>query len=205
MLMSGKRKILESRVGPVWRPELPVRSHLTLTCYSYYVWDIDKEKPLILVSESQVEHLLNEVNIVLKLSLKITDQQREDGLVTRFPDHPNCRPRYLGRSYIREEYNTMVDSVPGATFRASGESIPPPLPGGTLEDFRQLMEELWELQKGKSKAQKKKKQQERIAKQQSMANSFKRAQRYLGLRPTVQDGKWPFLRPSCQPIINCLL
>jgi len=164
---------------------------LRLTCYRYYVWDTDKEKPLILVSEAQFQYFLNEVNATLKLDLKITDQQREDNLVCGFFDHPRCRPRYLGRSYSREEYNKMVENTPDPDFHAPGEPIPPPLPTRTLEDFRQLMEELWELQKGKSKAQKRKKQQERIVKQQSMTDSFKRAQRYLGLRPTLQNGRVP--------------
>jgi hypothetical protein len=160
-----------------------------LICFRYYVWDTEKDKALILVTERQFEDLLTEINSTLKLSLKITDQQREDGLVSRFPDHPLCRPRYLGRSRSKDEYNDMLGMIPSTGFRATGESTAPPPSAGTLEDFRAMMEELWEIQKGKTKAAKKKKQQERMVKQQSMTDQFKRVQRYLGLRPTAQDGK----------------
>lgn len=160
-----------------------------LICFRYYVWDTEKEQALVLVTERQFEDLLKEINSTLKLSLKITDQQREDGLVSRFPDHPLCRPRYLGRSRSKDEYNDMLGVIPNMGFHATGESTAPPPSAGTLEDFRATMEELWEIQKGKTKAVKKKKQQERMVKQQSMTDQFKRVQRYLGLRPTVQDGK----------------
>jgi hypothetical protein len=175
-----------------------------LTCFSYYIWDTDKDKALILVSERQFEDLLREINSTLKLSLKITDQQREDGLVSRFPDHPLCRPRYLGRSHSKEEYTDILDVIPSAGFRAIGETTMAPPSAGTLEDFRAMMEELWEVQKGKTKTAKKKKQQERIVKQQSMTDQFKRVQRYLGLRPTMQDGKFCCARRGCYSITDLL-
>lgn len=167
-----------------------------LMCCRYYVWDTEKDKAIILVSERQFEDFLKEINSALKLDLKITDQQREDGLVSRFPDHPVCRPRYLGRSRSKDEYTNMQDVIPSAGFRATGELAMPPPAAGTLEDFRAMMEELWEIQKGKTKTAKKKKQQERMVKQQSMTDQFKRVQRYLGLRPTVQDGKSCCIRQS---------
>lgn len=163
--------------------------HPVLKNFRYYVWDTKKDKALILVTERQFEDLLKEINSALKLSLKITDQQREEGLVSRFPDHPLCRPRYLGRSRSKDEYTDMLDVIPSTGFHAAGESTMPPPSAETLEDFRAMMEELWEIQRGKTKAAKKKKQQERIVKQQSMTDQFKRVQRYLGLRPTAQDGK----------------
>ncbi|CAO2648654.1 Nn.00g079210.m01.CDS01 [Neocucurbitaria sp. VM-36] len=153
----------------------------------YYVWDVEPTEPVILVRESQVQTLLTEVNDHLKLGLRITDQQREEGLVACFPDHPRCLPRYLGRSRSREEYDKMVNNTPSDSFRAAGEPAHPPLEGGSLEEFKKMMEELRDIQKAKSKAAKAKRQQERLTKQKSMTDQFKRAQRYLGLRPSVSD------------------
>ena len=156
---------------------------------SYYVWDIDDHaKPLVLVCEEQVQFFLREINEHLKLSLRITDQQREDALVSRFPDHPRCTPRYLGRSRSREDYDTMVKNAPSPELRSAGELESPPLDERTLEAFKQLMEESFEAQRAKNKASKAKKQQDRLLKQKSMADQFKRSQRYLGLRPTGAAG-----------------
>ncbi|KAL6705229.1 hypothetical protein ACN47E_007189 [Coniothyrium glycines] len=154
----------------------------------YYVWDIELAKPLILVGEAQVQELLTEINIHLGLDLRITDQQREEGLLVSFPDHPRCLPRYLGPSHSREEYNNMVNNAPSESFRAAGEKPAPDLQPPTLEEFKQLMEDLWELQKAKTKAGKVKKHQERLVKQKTMVDQFKRTQRYLGLRPAVVEG-----------------
>jgi hypothetical protein len=45
----------------------------------YYIWDVEEtSKPFILVRESQVQALLGEINKHLKLTLRITDQQREE-------------------------------------------------------------------------------------------------------------------------------
>ena len=166
-------------MGPVSTSKLSVRtlSHLH---HSYYVWNIDNlSKPLILVGESQVQDLLGEINKHLKLNLKITSQQREDALVSRFPDHPRCTPRYLGRSRSRQDYDTMLENVPDPETEYS------PLDDSSLEGFKQLMEESFEAQRAKSKASKAKKQQERLVKQKTLLDQFKRAQRYLGLRPTI--------------------
>lgn len=140
--------------------------------------------------EHQVDQLLKEINIALKLQLKITDQQREDGLVGHFPDHPGCLPRYLGRSYTREEFDDMAANAPMDFFRPSGESSVPPPSGRTLEDFKKLMEDMWSIQKNKNNANKEKKRKERLVKQQSMNEQFKRAQRYLGLRSSVPGGEF---------------
>ncbi|OSS43500.1 hypothetical protein B5807_11871 [Epicoccum nigrum] len=152
----------------------------------YYVWDIDDHvKPLVLVHEAQVQTLLAEINSRLKLSLRITGEQREDALVSRFPDHPRCRPRYLGRSRSRAEYDSMAGNAPEPGFRAAGEPEGRPLDGRSLEAFKKLMAESFEAQKAKSKAMRAKKQQARLLKHKTLSDQFKRTQRYLGLRPTA--------------------
>lgn len=157
----------------------------------YYLWDIEESKPLILVLEGQVHGLLQEINSHCKLELKVTNSQREEGLVLRFPDHPRCRPRYLGRSHTRDEYNSMTDQVPLVSVRAPGEPTPPSLDAQSIEDFRQMIEDAWEVTKNKSKASKEKKRVDRLKKQKIFTDQLKRAQRYLGLRPTAPDGTYP--------------
>ncbi|KAJ8105879.1 hypothetical protein OPT61_g9913 [Boeremia exigua] len=165
----------------------------------YYVWDIDNHaKPLILVRETQVQDLLTEINNYFKLALRITDQQREDALVSHFPDHPRCRPRYLGRSRSRADHDSMAENAPDHQFRAAGEPARPPLDDLGLEAFKQLMEESFEAQRAKNKATKAKKHQERLLKQKTLSDQFKRAQRYLGLRPSaeVNTGQPPAIDPA---------
>ncbi|KAH7411613.1 hypothetical protein DE146DRAFT_602960 [Phaeosphaeria sp. MPI-PUGE-AT-0046c] len=155
----------------------------------YYVWDIESVTPLILVRESQSQDLLKEINKHLKLRLKITDSQREEGLVCHFPDHPACLPRYLGRSNSRDQYDNMVQNTPDRGFRAADETPHGPLDSGTLDDFKQMMEDLWDVQKHKNKAKKAKQQQDRLGRQMAMVHQLKRAQRYLGLRASDIDGQ----------------
>ena len=61
----------------------------------------------------------------------------------------------------------------------------------SLEAFRKIVEECIELNKQKSKQSKAKRREERIAQQQFMGKQFKRAQRYLGLRPKYEKGSSP--------------
>jgi len=81
----------------------------------------------------------------------------------------------------------MAENAPNEHFRAAGEAAHPPLQRPTLEEFKELMETLAQAQKAKNKANRDKKQQERLGKNKSMQDQFKRAGRYLGLRDSIQD------------------
>lgn len=157
-------------------------------CDRYYLWDIDESKPLIVVSQNQVERLLTEINSRFNLKLTITDSQREEGFVNRFPYHPRCRPRYLGRSQTKEEYERMTSDVPGVLARTLGELDPPSLDARLIEDFKVMIADAWQMTKNKSKASKEKKRVDRMQKLKLMTDELKRAQRYLGLRPTATEG-----------------
>ncbi|KAF7678880.1 hypothetical protein GT037_002628 [Alternaria burnsii] len=130
----------------------------------------------------------------------IEETSRPFGLLVHFPDHPRCLPRYLGRSQSREDVDSMAENAPNNTFRAAGEASHPPLESQTLERFRQLMANLAEAQKAKSKANKQKKQEDRMAKNKSMQDQFKRAGRYLGVRGSIQasssSSSYPAIDPS---------
>lgn len=97
----------------------------------------------------------------------------------------------------------MVSNAPDHEFRAAGEPHAPPLDENTLDTFKQLMEESVQAQKAKNKAAKAKKQQERLLKQKTLSDQFKRAQRYLGLRPNAEvnpltpGSKPPAIDPVC--------
>jgi hypothetical protein len=83
----------------------------------------------------------------------------------------------------------MVASAPLDSYRPDGESAAPAPVGRSLEDFKKLMADMTEIQKNKNKAVKERKRQEQMVKRKSMADQFKRVQRYLGLRPTTQGGE----------------
>ncbi|KAJ9668170.1 hypothetical protein H2201_001599 [Coniosporium apollinis] len=153
----------------------------------YYVWPTEgcsSQKPLILVSERQVQEFLDEINASFpNIEVKIEDYQREEGLVINFPDHPRCRPRYLGRSTSRDQYDTMAADAPLVTFKPAGEGDVSPPEERTLEAFKQMIEDAIELNKTKKKAEKARKKEARVVQQQNWGRQLKRTQRYLGLRP----------------------
>lgn len=150
---------------------------------------MDAAKPVIFVSEKQLQTLLNEITGVFQhLDLTITNYYREIGLVVTFPDHPRLRPRYLGTSTSRARYNEMEANAPKAIFRPAGEKEVPPPDQRSLEAFQAMMEETIELNKAKNKATKAKKNEQRVQRQQNMVRQLKRAQRYLGLRPKRDNG-----------------
>jgi hypothetical protein len=143
------------------------------------------------VCESQFQQLLNEINSRLGLKLRITDAQREEGLVVRFPDHPECLPRYLGRSRSKDEIEAMTDQAPDEAFRAPAERHVGSPDSGTLEQFKHLMQDLYDVQKKKNKAKREKNHVERLARQSSLVDNFKRAQCYLGLRAGESTASGP--------------
>lgn len=160
----------------------------------YYIWPTDDSKPLILIREDQLQTLLTDINTEFQdLGLKITAYNRAEGLVIKFPNHPRLTPRYLGRSSSKAEFDNMSANAPGHTFTAPGEGHAPPPDQRTLEAFKQMMDDVAELNKAKSKAIKAKKKEERVLKQKNMGQQLKRAQRYLGLHPKLENSKYPVL------------
>ena len=165
-----------------------------LTVYRYYIWPADGSSPLILIREDQLQTLLTDINTEFQdLRLKITTYNRTEGLVIKFPSHPRLTPRYLGRSSSKAEFDDMSANAPGHTFTAPGEGHAPPPDQRTLEAFKKMMDDAAELNKAKSKAMKAKKKEERALKQKNMGQQLKRAQRYLGLHPKLENSKYPVL------------
>jgi hypothetical protein len=165
----------------------------------YYVWPIDGSKPLILVTQEAVQALLDDINRKFRhIGAKITDRDREQGLLAKFPNHPRLTPRYLGHITSKPDFDKMAAGPPGHKHRAPGEGHAPPLDERTLEVFKQMMEDMSELARGKNKAKREKAKQARMLTQQNMAKQLKRAQRYLGLRPKRPDSKpIPAMQTRC--------
>lgn len=109
----------------------------------------------------------------------------DTGLVVNFNLHPSLRPRMLGRSNTRDEFNALENKA--VEFEDASEMYPPDQ--RSLKAFKANMEAALEATKNKNKAAKDRKREEKVVKQQDMGRQFKRAQRYLGLRPrSSSDG-----------------
>jgi len=107
------------------------------------------------------------------------------GLVIVFDDHPDLRPKWLGRSNTRDDHDILVSSI-----RPSEMSADPPPSADKVQTFQEYMEAAADATRQKNKALKVKKKEDRFVKQQDMGRAFKRAQRYLGLHPrTTTSGK----------------
>ena len=115
-------------------------------------------------------------------------------MITQFEQHPRLRPRYLGVSKSRKDYDNMASSAPDPTFTIDGEQKSAAPEDRSLEAFRRTFEECMEQHKQKSRRAKATRKAERIAHQQFIGKQLKRSQRYLGLRPKFSPGL-PVTRP----------
>ncbi|KAK3065201.1 hypothetical protein LTS18_006410 [Coniosporium uncinatum] len=162
----------------------------------FYVWHPDGGKPLILVGESQVRKLIDEINATFQHLHFSLDRPyfREAGLIIDFPQHPNLRPRFLGRSNSKDSYANLESNTPGMTFSPHFE---PPASGqpalSDVQAFKAMFEEAVALNKAKGKHSKTQKQQVRIEQQKNIGKQLKRAQCYLGLRPKREASSDPKL------------
>ncbi|KAL2354625.1 hypothetical protein BJ546DRAFT_821766, partial [Cryomyces antarcticus] len=142
-------------------------------------------KPLIFIPISELVQLLDEVNT----SFPAVDLRSPPELILDFPfTHPALRPRFLGCSSSKAELTELEMATSTASDlwevpAANGASSRPLVPDDrSLASFKARVEATIELGKNKSKANRVKKNEERIAKQQDVAKMLKRGQRYLGLR-----------------------
>ncbi|EOD46667.1 putative qde-2-interacting protein [Neofusicoccum parvum UCRNP2] len=165
----------------------------------YYVWppaDL-ASKPLILISLTQFQLLINEINQYKRnIDFRLADHHRDCGLIIDI-DHPEFTPRFLGYSSSREDYNDMESRrVPPIGHRAPGEPTTPAADKPTLEAFKAKIEEAIILNKAKNKAAKAKRKEQRVNSQQNWGRLLKRTQRYFGLRPAKDDKYNPLADPT---------
>lgn len=80
-------------------------------------------KPLLLIPASEVDDLLNEINGSIKnAALSLGEmEKREPSIQIRFPyGYTSLRPRYLGKSRSRDDYNRLSDNRPGEAYLPPG-------------------------------------------------------------------------------------
>ncbi|KAK5173931.1 uncharacterized protein LTR77_002612 [Saxophila tyrrhenica] len=154
----------------------------------HYIWSehYPTAKPVLFIPKYQLQGLLDDINHAFpNAHLKITDELREDGLVISFDDIDlrHLRPVVLGHSTSRDQIDYWTDHLP------LPESVSEDMGSRTHEAFRAKMELAQEIAKNKSKAAKKKRQEEVVIKRQGMAREMKRAQKYLGMCPGPQSSE----------------
>ncbi|KAF1344164.1 hypothetical protein BDV97DRAFT_403110 [Delphinella strobiligena] len=166
----------------------------------YWVWSpyCDPGKPYVFIPLDQFKQLVKEINQRFPgWQITIPDGAEAIGLVVNFEEHPECRPRWLGRAASKDDYDLLEGK---ATFFDTPPHDPPEK---TLEAFKDKIEAAINATRQKnSKAAKEAKQEQRLVRQQDMSRAFKRAQRYLGLRSntTAEDGLSRVHSPEARPI-----
>ncbi|EMD00601.1 hypothetical protein BAUCODRAFT_81223, partial [Baudoinia panamericana UAMH 10762] len=145
----------------------------------FYLWSAAYEtsKPLTFVPTHQLQSLLDEINQAFpRAHVKITNELVDDGLVLCLDDFPDeLRPRWLGQSMSKEQYEQLTASIPFPEQMQIPEHR-------TLEAYKDMVDRVTELNKNKSKAKRKGGQQAAIHRRQEVGKQVVRAQRLLGLR-----------------------
>ncbi|KAI9708315.1 MAG: hypothetical protein M1820_004019 [Bogoriella megaspora] len=153
------------------------------------------QKPVILVPLHQLKTLLSDINATfINCGLEVSSDFYDIGFVTQFPDHPDLRPRFIGVSTSKAHFAFLELHVPPqGTMDTPGDVAP--ADDRSLEAFKNKVQRMIEINRGRRNANKAKKKEQRIQRQQDIARSLKRTQRYLGLRPkSQQDSKLSFPR-----------
>lgn len=177
-----------------FKPTVPRKLDLT-DWFSYCVYSNHylTNKPTTFVPEQQLLALITEINEAFPdLNFRMTDRFREDGLVLSFNElsaYPSLRPRYLGRSTSRAQYDYWTDhaSVTGIT----DNGISPD--DKSLKAFKAKIDLANDLATNKAKTARDRKRAGVIAKRQDMVRSYLRAQRYLGVPPKTEESLLPDL------------
>ncbi|KAK7547106.1 hypothetical protein IWX47DRAFT_270184 [Phyllosticta citricarpa] len=148
-------------------------------------------KALVLITLTQFQELIRQINSkVRNLDFQLSEYYHDCGFIIDIP-HPGLAPRYLGFSASRDEYSEMERTVPHVSYNGAInlKRSMPDMP--TLEAFKERIEESIELNKAKNKANKAKRKENRALAQHNWGRSFKRTQRYLGVRPGYGDDSSP--------------
>jgi hypothetical protein len=145
-------------------------------------------KPILLVPETQVQNLLDEINSAFKISIKLP----RDPFLLTFHQDGTPAPIPLGTSQSREAVWEMQQKIP-APSEDHGECPADASPEleRCFERFELKMERASAAAKRKGAAMKKAKAKNRLAAHVNSCDALKRGQRYLGLRPIDRNGGLP--------------
>ena len=131
----------------------------------------------------EVQALFDDVKKTLGLRVHFPSTEKEPGFRLSFTDEGIPRPRYLGRLGLDNSLNDLEAEMPPHSYTEYDENIL--LDDRSFTAFKKMMEAAIQATKQKSKAQKDRKKNERIATRQSWCEQLKRTQCYLGIRPKV--------------------
>lgn len=162
--------------------------------FSFYVWPIeDTDKAIIFVREWQFAQLLREVQKRFP-HFHIDPKEawfRQIRLVTAFPDHQRLRPRYLGRSKSKDDYDKLLfQRVPKQrpfSFPPNEPECQQPPDDDDVADFNDICETAIDLNRQKQRG-KTRKQEAKVLIQANLNKQLKRAQRYFGIRKRLSEG-----------------
>ena len=107
--------------------------------------------------------LLQEINATLDLSLDFPVRAEERGFHLNFPEDGNPRPRFLGISASREQFNTMESRVPRQNFMLKeNATLADEADDRSYNAFKLKMENAFLSTKNRAKASKEKKKLQRV-------------------------------------------
>ena len=150
--------------------------------FSYYIRTLlnSVDRPLLLISKTEVEGLFKDINQQLNTHVGFPDVYREPGFCLDFLGEGTPRPRYLGRLSSDCIMADLEAQIP-----AQGSSLEEPetLDDRSFPSFQQKMQAALLASKTKSKVDQDKRRKDRIKNKKGLYSELKRSQCYLGLRP----------------------
>lgn len=159
--------------------------------------DISTSKPILLTPANQVEALISDINKELCLNLVLGQSAESHGLVFTLPDHPDLRPRWLGQSNCKTEFNSLERNIPEEEWRPRDEKRATALPDLMVRhDWQIKLTAAFELIKGE-KISKAAKLEKRLVTQHQSKADLKYIERCFGLRPPpfTLGTRFPFRIP----------
>ena len=177
-----------------WQQHHQCQPYLFKTCRHYIHPPASLfAKPILLVPETQVQALLDEINSAFGISIQLP---RDPFLLAFYRDGTPV-PTRLGVSQSRESIGEMERQIPPPSEdHGDCPTDASPELERSFERFKEKMERAAAIQKKKNAAVKKGKAKDRLAKHVNWCEALRRGQRYLGLRPVDLKGGLPVPDPS---------
>ncbi|MCJ1307140.1 hypothetical protein MMC25_000786 [Agyrium rufum] len=157
--------------------------------YYFYPPSSISENPVFLVPAVEVKSFFDETEEASRVRLGFpAEDVRGQGFRTRFLDDGLPRPRFLGVSKSRLDFDTMGEYMPSPKHKLDGEPILRVEGRDGKSDrsfaaFRIKIELMIQATKKKKAASKDKKRVQRINQKRGWNSQLRRTQRYLGLKP----------------------
>ncbi|KAM0720099.1 hypothetical protein Q7P37_004235 [Cladosporium fusiforme] len=157
----------------------------------YYALSDQLAKPVTFIPLSQAQTLVDEVNAAFpSLNWEFAAHHEETGLLLTFDHHnPAHRPRFLGHTSSRGQYDFFVENIDPYNH----DQDMAPHEDHSAEAYKEQVALAAEAGKNKSKKMKQERQQKTVFKRQTMGKQLLQAQRFLGLRGNELSDSLPDL------------